>query len=114
MRRVWWRALAGALIILGGPAGPVGPRAQAPSASLPGSVPISYRVTFPEPEHHWMQVEVTISNPGSQPLDVRMSRSSPGRYAVSEFAKNVFWIEAYDSRNQKLPYTRPEADIWRI
>ena len=52
--------------------------------------PILYKVTFPEPEHHWMQVEITFTNLGAQPLDVRMSRSSPGRYAVAEFAKNVF------------------------
>src|SRR5262249_33672705 len=26
-----------------------------------GAPPISYRVTFPAPEHHWMQVEVTFS-----------------------------------------------------
>src|SRR5262249_7741344 len=75
---------------------------------------ITYQVTFPEPEHHWMQVEATWSGIGPQPFDVRMSRSSPGRYAVAEFAKNVFSVEAYDGRNQKLHYTRPEADVWRV
>src|ERR1051326_401126 len=64
--------------------------------------PIIYKVTFPEPEHHWMQVEITFANLGAQPLDVRMSRSSPGRYAVAEFAKNVFWFEAYNGKGQKL------------
>src|SRR5262245_14231375 len=76
--------------------------------------PILYKVTFPEPEHHWMQVEVTFANLTAQPLDLRMSRSSPGRYAVAEFAKNVFWVEAYNGKNQKLTYTRPEADVWRV
>src|SRR5215471_4432547 len=72
--------------------------------------PITYKVTFPEPEHHWMQVEVTFANLNAQPLDVRMSRSSPGRYAVAEFAKNVFFVEAYNGKSQKLPYTRPDPD----
>ena len=76
--------------------------------------PILYKVTFPEPEHHWMQVEVTLANLSTKPLDLRMSRSSPGRYAVAEFAKNVFWVEAYNGKNQKLTYTRPEADVWRV
>ncbi|HVH26076.1 MAG TPA: PDZ domain-containing protein [Vicinamibacterales bacterium] len=76
--------------------------------------PITYRVTFPEPEHHWMQVEATFADLGQQPLDARMSRSSPGRYAVAEFAKNVFFVEAFDGNNQKLAYTRPEADVWRV
>ena len=76
--------------------------------------PILYKVTFPEPEHHWMQVEITLTSLGPQPLDVRMSRSSPGRYAVAEFAKNVFWVEAYDGKGRKLAYTRPDPDVWRI
>ena len=42
-----------------------------------------------------------------------MSRSSPGRYAVQEFAKNVFWVEAYDGR-RKLTYTRPNVDGWHV
>ena len=76
--------------------------------------PISYQVSFPEPEHHWMQVEVTLSNLGTQPLDARMSRSSPGRYAVAEFAKNIFSLEAFGGKGQKLAYTRPDADVWRV
>ncbi len=84
------------------------------SPAPPANAPIAYQVTFPEAEHHVMQVEVTFHGVGTQPLDVRMSRSSPGRYAVSEFAKNVFWVEAYNGRNQKLAYTRPDADIWRV
>src|SRR4051794_12730547 len=42
---------------------------------LPGSLPanaqgtappVSYKVTFPEAEHHWMQVEVTFTNLATQ------------------------------------------------
>jgi predicted metalloprotease with PDZ domain len=92
-------------------------------AIVPGSIhgqqastsyPIIYRVTFPEVEHHWMQVEVTWTNLGTQPFDARMSRSSPGRYAVAEFAKNVFSVEAFDGKGKKLATTRPDADVWRI
>ena len=60
--------------------------------------PVTYAVTFPEPEHHWMQVEVTFTDLGAAPLDARMSRSSPGRYSVHEFAKNVFSVEAFDGQ----------------
>lgn len=83
-------------------------------AQSPAPPPVLYKVTFPEPEHHWMQVEMTFSRLGSKPLDVRMSRSSPGRYAVAEFANNVFSVEAYNGRGQKLVYARPDADVWRV
>jgi predicted metalloprotease with PDZ domain len=33
---------------------------------------------------------------------------------VAEFAKNVFQVEAYNGKGQKLAYTRPEADVWRV
>ncbi len=62
-----------------------------------------------------MQVEVTFSRLRSgQPLDARMSRSSPGRYAVAEFAKNIFSVEAYNGKGLKLSYTRPDPDVWRV
>ena len=82
-------------------------RAQTPA-------PITYRVTFPEPEHHWMQVEVTFPGLGTAPLKARMSRSSPGRYAVHEFGKNVFWVEAFNGAGRKLSYTRPDVDGWDV
>ena len=48
------------------------------------------------------------------PLRARMSRSSPGRYAVHEFAKNVFSVEAFDGAGKRLTYTRPDVDGWDV
>ena len=76
--------------------------------------PITYRVTFPEPEHHWMQVEMTVSGLGAAPLKARMSRSSPGRYAVHEFAKNVFAVDAVNGKGATLTATRPDVDVWQV
>jgi predicted metalloprotease with PDZ domain len=76
--------------------------------------PIVYRVTFPEPEHHWLQVEVTFAGLGAAPLKARMSRSSPGRYATHEFAKNVFQVDAFNGAGRKLSYTRPDPDEWDV
>ena len=38
-----------------------------------------------------------------------MSRSSPGRYALHEFAKNVFDVHAFDGKGKELTPTRPES-----
>jgi predicted metalloprotease with PDZ domain len=76
--------------------------------------PVTYVVTFPEPEHHWLQIEARFPGVGPAPLDVRMSRSSPGRYAVHEFAKNVFSLEAFDAAGRALQASRPDADVWRV
>ncbi len=105
MRGVW-RLLTMAVVMAA--AAPVG--ARQPKATAP----IAYHVTFPAAEHHWMQVDVTWTGLGTTPLHARMSRSSPGRYAVHEFAKNVFWVDAYDGKGHALTYTRPNVDEWDV
>ena len=69
--------------------------------------PVQYRVSFPAPEHHYAQVEVTFSGVPAGTLEVRMSRSSPGRYAVHEFAKNVFDLHAFDGKGRELRAVAP-------
>jgi len=76
--------------------------------------PVEYRISFPAPEHHYAQVEVTWPAVPSATLEARMSRSSPGRYAVHEFAKNVFDVHAYDSKNKELKPTRPNPYEWDV
>ena len=76
------------------------------AAALPATVwvdePIAYRFSFPEPEHHWMQVEAAFAQLGSAPLDLRMSRSSPGRYALHDFAKNVYDVHVFGADGREL------------
>ena len=77
--------------------------------------PVEYRVSFPAPEHHYAQVEVTWREaPQGSALEARMSRSSPGRYALHEFAKNVFDVHAYDGRGQELKASRPNPYQWNV
>ncbi|HXW03647.1 MAG TPA: PDZ domain-containing protein [Vicinamibacterales bacterium] len=85
-------------------------------AALPGAAgePVVYRVAFPAPEHHYAQVEVTFPEVPAGPLEARMSRSSPGRYALHEYAKNVFDLRAYDGRNRELAPTRPDPSQWNV
>ena len=45
---------------------------------------------FPAPEHRWMQVEVRFTRRPGRAAAAADGRTSPGRYALHEFAKNVF------------------------
>ena len=76
--------------------------------------PVSYRLTFPEREHRWMQVEMSLTDLPPGPLELHMSRSSPGRYALHEFAKNVFAVTITDAGGQALTATRPNPHQWRV
>jgi predicted metalloprotease with PDZ domain len=87
---------------------------------LAGSIPVraqsavTYRVSFPAPEHHYAQVEVIFPNAPAGTLEARMSRSSPGRYALHEFAKNVFELRAFDGTGKELSAVRPNPYQWDI
>jgi predicted metalloprotease with PDZ domain len=76
--------------------------------------PVTYRVSFPAPQHHYADVEVVFADLPSRPLELRMSRSSPGRYALHEFAKNVFDLHAYDGSGKALPFVRPNPYQWTV
>jgi predicted metalloprotease with PDZ domain len=43
-----------------------------------------------------------------------MARSSPGRYALHEFAKNVYQVQAFNSAGKELAVTRPNPHQWDI
>ena len=47
-------------------------------------------------------------------LDVVMSRSSPGRYALHEFAKNVYNIDITDGEGHSLPVNRTDPYSWKV
>jgi predicted metalloprotease with PDZ domain len=75
---------------------------------------VEYKLSFPAPHHRWMQVEVRFPNVPAGPLQVRMARTSPGRYALHEFAKNVFDVSAVGGKGQALTATRPDPHQWNI
>jgi len=76
--------------------------------------PIAYRFSFPEPQHRWMQVEVSFPDLPAAALELRMSRSSPGRYSLHDFAKNVYDVHAFDGDGRELPTARPDAYGWTV
>jgi predicted metalloprotease with PDZ domain len=76
--------------------------------------PVAYRLSFPEAAHHLMQVEATFTTVPPGPLELRMSRSSPGRYALHEFAKNVFDVRITDDMGQPLAVSRPNPHGWDV
>lgn len=73
-----------------------------------------YELSFENAVHHEAHIKVMFSNLENKVLEVRMSRSSPGRYAVHEFAKNVYSVKATDSKGNELRITRPNPYQWNI
>jgi predicted metalloprotease with PDZ domain len=76
---------------------------------------VRYDVSFPDYVHHEVRVRVEFRHvPVGEPLEVRMSRSSPGRYALHEFAKNVYAVEVSDGAGKPARTMRPDPYSWLI
>ena len=84
------------------------------ATSAMAQAPIVNKVTVPEPQHHWLQVEATFPDIGRAPLHLQMSRSSPGRYALHEFAKNLFDDWVYDGKGLRAALLRLTPSEWSV
>ncbi|MBJ2175246.1 M61 family metallopeptidase [Aureibaculum sp. A20] len=73
-----------------------------------------YSISFDKAEQHEAQITAVFSNLENKMLQLRMSRTSPGRYAVHEFAKNVYNVKAVDSKGTALSVTRSDPHQWNI
>jgi len=84
------------------------------SASPRAQAGISYRLSFGDRAQHQMVVDAQFTDVPAGPLQLRMSRSSPGRYAIHEFAKNVTDVRATDAEGRPLAITHPSVDQWDV
>lgn len=75
---------------------------------------IVYQVSFPNVVHHEAEISISFTDLPAVPLELRMSRSSPGRYALHDFAKNVYSVRAEDGNGFPLQITRPNPYQWDV
>ena len=74
----------------------------------------SYTISFDNAVHHEAIVKATFPEVKSKTLRVQMSRSSPGRYAIHEFAKNVYGFKATNGAGEALEIKRDDPYSWII
>jgi predicted metalloprotease with PDZ domain len=85
------------------------------SEALAQAQRVEYDVSFPNAAVHEARVVATfIGVPRGSTLHVRMSKSSPGRYALSNFAKNVYDVAATNGQGHRLAVGRPDSHGWDV
>ncbi|WP_439471915.1 M61 family metallopeptidase [Brevundimonas sp.] len=76
--------------------------------------PVRYELSFDNAVHHEARITVTYRDLGREPVRFEMSRSSPGRYAIHEFAKNVYSVSAVDGAGRALTVQRSDPYGWTV
>ncbi len=87
------------------------------ASAVPGSAQagaVRYHLDPAQRAHHELEVTVEFTQVDQPVLEVRMSRSSPGRYALHEFAKNVYSVSATDDEGRPLPIERADQHRWNV
>jgi predicted metalloprotease with PDZ domain len=74
----------------------------------------TYSISFENAVHHEAKIVASFPDITSKIFSVQMSRTSPGRYAIHEFAKNVYDVKATDSKGKILKIERPNPYQWNI
>jgi predicted metalloprotease with PDZ domain len=74
----------------------------------------NYTISFPSAVHHEAEVRAEFTGVNAAALKVVMSRSSPGRYALHEFAKNVYNVRASDNEGHSLAVARMNPYSWSV
>jgi predicted metalloprotease with PDZ domain len=78
------------------------------------SPPVRYEISFANRAHHEAEITVRFAGVPEGPLELRMSRSSPGRYALHEFAKNVYHVRVAGAGGRAVEVTRPDPHQWDV
>jgi len=76
--------------------------------------PVRYDVSFPNAAHHEAVITLRLRDLDDGPLTVQMSRASPGRYAIHEFAKNVYEVQAVTPGGRPLAVSQTDPYSWQI
>jgi len=75
---------------------------------------IHFEVSFKEPQAHYAEVKMEISDLRKDYIDVKMPVWTPGSYLVREYSRHVESVEACDADGALLAVEKIDKNTWRI
>ncbi|WMI66506.1 PDZ domain-containing protein [Aestuariibaculum sp. YM273] len=84
------------------------------SSTIIAQVASTYTISFENSAHHEAVVEAVFTDLKDKTVEFRMSRTSPGRYALHEFMKNVYDVKVTDGKGKELKTLRPDPYSWTV
>jgi predicted metalloprotease with PDZ domain len=78
-----------------------------------GNLQITYNITFPEAQAHYMDVEMNIGGISQPFIDLKMPVWTPGSYLVREYAKSVEQLTA-EHNGKALSAKKTNKNTWHV
>lgn len=75
---------------------------------------INYTLRMTNPQSHYFEVEMELSNFKSTTLDVKMPVWAPGSYLIREFSKSVNLVKAFDENGKALAVKKTTKNTWQV
>lgn len=77
--------------------------------------PISFTISFKEPQAHYMEVEMSIKNISDEFIDLKMPVWTPGSYLVREYSKNIeSFTVVSNPENETVEFKKISKNTWRV
>lgn len=75
---------------------------------------IHFTVSFSEPQAHYADIQMEISDIKKDYLDIKMPVWTPGSYLIREFEKNTEGFTAKNGKNDQLAAQKINKNTWRV
>src|SRR4030095_8133272 len=75
---------------------------------------VAYEISFPNPNTHYIRVNVTFANIPRDSIDIKMPVWTPGSYMVRDYSRNVESFQAIDITGTPLKVMKVRKNIWRV
>lgn len=75
---------------------------------------VNYTLSFSQPQTHYVEVEMRVTDWKGGDLDLRLPVWAPGSYLVREFSRFVENVTARDKNGKSLSYTRSSKNGWKF
>jgi predicted metalloprotease with PDZ domain len=80
----------------------------------PGGFRVDYTVTVADLEKQLFHVTADVKNIKEPRLDISLPTWTPGWYTVENYAKNILRLTITDAKGERLLYTMPRKQTWRV
>ena len=74
---------------------------------------VNYILSIPSPHEQYLHIECTF-DVGSDQIEVFLPSWRPGRYEISNFAKNIRGFKIFNEANELVPFQKSSKDSWII